>query len=133
MNKKIFVIFSILLGLISLTSCGNGQPQSLTEHINLVIKEESAKLKQQEYDELFSKKTKKDLAQCILEFAISTDSSKDVEERNEFYKTLSKYKASELDQNTLISFMHISNVLGANFYICAYGKDYFGVPSLQER
>jgi len=98
-----------------------------------VIKEESAKLKQQEYDELFSKKTKKDLAQCILEFAISKDSSKDVEERNEFYKTLGKYKASELDQNTLTSFMYISNVLGANFYTCAYGKDYFGVPSLQER
>ena len=119
MKKEVLIAFTILIGLLLLASCGNRQPQSLKEHINLVIKEQSAELKQQEYDEIFSGKTKEDLAQCMLESA----HHQNINENNELYKSLKNYKASDLDGENLTSLAYISMVLVGNFYSCAYGKD----------
>lgn len=119
MNKKIFAIFSILLGLILLTSCGNRQPKSLAEHINLVIKEQSAEMKQQQYDEIFSRISKKDIAECMFEMA----KEQNINENNEIYKSLQKYDASDLDGGSLTSLAYISMTLTLNFYSCTSGRD----------
>lgn len=121
MKKEVLIASTILIGLLLLASCGNRQPQSLKEHINLVIKEQSAELKQQEYDEIFSRKTKEDLAQCMLESA----HNQNINENNELYKSLKNYKASDLDGGNLTSLAYINMTLTLNFYSCAYEKDGF--------